>query len=75
MRKTSVYLSEAQADRLSRLSKQEGRPQAEIIREAITAYGVLRSADRQFSLDGVAVGDGTSIADVADEELLQGFGE
>jgi predicted transcriptional regulator len=75
VRKTSVYLSEAQADRLSRLSKQEGRPQAEIIREAITAYGVLRPGDRQFSLDGVALGDGTSIADVAEEELLQGFGE
>jgi len=75
VRKTSVYLSEAQAERLSRLSKQEERPQAEIIREAIAAYGVLRSRDRDFSLDGVAVGDGSSIADVADDEFLRGFGE
>ena len=75
MRKTSVYLSDAQAERLSRLSEQEGRPQAAIIREAITAYGARRSGDRQFSLDGVVVGDGTSIADVADDERLRGFGE
>ena len=73
--KTSVYLSEAQAERLSRLSNQEGRPQAEIIREAIAAHGVLRSRDRDFSVNGVAVGDERSIADVADDELLRGFGE
>jgi len=75
LRKTSVYLSEAEAGRLSRLSKQEGRSQAEIIREAIAAHGVLRSPDRDFSLDGVATGDGSSIADVADDDLLRGFGE
>ncbi len=74
MRKTSVYLSEAQAERLRRLAKQEGRPQAEIIRDAIASY-VPSSPDRRFTLDGVAEGDGSSIADMADPELLMGFGE
>ena len=75
MRKTSVYLSEAQAQRLARLAQDEGRSQAEIIRQAIASYGVARSGDRRFSLDGVAAGDGSSIADVGDDELLQGFGQ
>jgi len=38
MRKTSVYLGEEQAERLARLARQEGRSQAEILREAIAGY-------------------------------------
>ncbi len=75
VRKTSVYLSEAQAERLARLSEQQGRPQAQIIRDAIAAYAAAaRSGDRRFSVDGVVEGDGTSVADVGDDDLLQGFG-
>ncbi len=75
MRKTSVYLSEVQAERLARLSKQQRRPQAEIIRDAIAAYAAPRPEERRFSLDGVVVGDGATIADVDEDELLRGFGE
>ena len=35
MRKTSVYLTEEEADGLRRLAVREGRPQAELIREGI----------------------------------------
>jgi hypothetical protein len=35
MRKTSVYLSEDEADGLRRLAAREGRPQAELIREGV----------------------------------------
>lgn len=38
MRKTSIYLSDEQADRLARLAQAEGRSQAEIVREAISFY-------------------------------------
>jgi predicted transcriptional regulator len=75
MRKTSVYLDEEQAERLARLSRQEGRPQAEILREAVATYQPKPSQDRNFALAGSGRGDGSSIADVPEEELLKGFGE
>jgi hypothetical protein len=75
MRKTSVYLDEAQAERLARLARQEGRPQAEILREAVATYQPRPSQDRNFALAGSGHGDGSSIADVPEEKLLEGFGE
>jgi predicted DNA-binding protein len=75
MRKTSVYLDELQAERLARLARQEGRPQAEILREAVATYQPKPSEDRNFALAGSGQGDGTSIADVPEEDLLEGFGE
>lgn len=75
MRKTSVYLDEEQAERLARLSREQGRPQAEILREAVASYEPRASQDRNFVLAGSGHGDGSSIADVPDEELLKGFGE
>lgn len=35
MRKTSVYLTDEEADGLRRLAVREGRPQAELIREGV----------------------------------------
>ncbi len=75
MRKTSVYLDEDQAERLARLARQEGRSQAEILREAVASYQPRPSQDRDFALAGSGYGDGSSVADVPDEELLEGFGE
>jgi hypothetical protein len=75
MRKTSVYLDDEQAERLARLARQEGRPQAEILREAVATYQPKPSQDRNFALAGSGHGDGSSIADVPEEEQLEGFGE
>ncbi|HTZ87798.1 MAG TPA: CopG family transcriptional regulator [Solirubrobacteraceae bacterium] len=75
MRKTSVYLDEDQAERLARLARQEGRSQAAILREAVATYQPKPSEDRDFALAASGRGDGTSIADVPEEELLEGFGE
>jgi predicted DNA-binding protein len=77
MRKTSVYLDEQQAERLARIARQEGRSQAEILREAVATYEPQAARDRSFE---VAVGfpriDGDSrpISTIPDEELLEGFG-
>lgn len=77
MRKTSVYLDEEQAERLARLARQEGRSQAEILREAVAAYEPAPSQDRNFAL---AAGfarldhDPRPISQIPDDELLQGFG-
>jgi hypothetical protein len=75
MRKTSVYLDEDQAQRLARLAREEGRSQAEVLREAVATYQPKPSQDRNFALAGSGRGDGSSIADVPEEDLLKGFGE
>jgi Ribbon-helix-helix protein, copG family len=75
MRKTSVYLDEDQAQRLARLAREEGRSQAEVLREAVATYQPKPSQDRNFALAGSGHGDGSSIADVPEEDLLKGFGE
>lgn len=74
MRKTSVYLDDSDAERLRRLAAQEGRSQAEIVREALAAYERARTAPRAFALEDTWAGDGSSVADVPEEELLAGFG-
>jgi hypothetical protein len=77
MRKTSVYLDDHQAARLAALARNEGRPQAEILREAIAAYRPGSSQDRGFAL---ASGwkridtDPRPLSEIADHELLEGFG-
>ena len=75
MRKTSVYLSDDDTERLRQLAQREGRSQAEIIRAALSAYQAGRAPDRQFKLFGAGRGDGRAVADIPDEELLAGFGE
>lgn len=75
MRKTSVYLSDEDCQRLAELAELEGRPQAAIIRDALARYDPPRPADRSFALFDTGAGDGRSIADIPDEELLEGFGE
>lgn len=77
MRKTSVYLNDDQAERLARLARQEGRPQAEILREALTAYQPPPSQDRKFALAaGFPRIDGAArpISQLPEHELLGGFG-
>jgi hypothetical protein len=74
MRKTSVYLSEELAERLARLARETGRSQADILRAAIAAYQPPPSADRVFAIDGCVTGDGSSVADIDEDELLRGFG-
>lgn len=74
MRKTSVYLDDADAERLRRLAAEEGRSQAEIMRAALSAYERARTPPRDFLLEGAWAGDGSSVADVPEEDLLAGFG-
>ncbi len=75
MQKTSIYLSQRERDRLARLSRQTGRSQSELVREAIARYEPGEASDREFALFDSAGGDGRSAADIPDEELLEGFGQ
>jgi hypothetical protein len=74
MKRTSVYLTEAEVNRLAWLAEREGTSQAEIIRRAIERYSP-DTPDRNFLLIGSFDGPGDSVADIPDEELLEGFGE
>ena len=75
MRKTSVYLDDDHVERLRRAADAEGRSQAEILRDAIVLYTSQTRRTRSFAMDGVAHGPGGSIADLTEEEMLEGFGE
>jgi predicted DNA-binding protein len=77
VRKTSVYLDDTQAERLARLAREEGRPQAEILREAIAGYQPRSSPDRSFALAAGFQridGDPRPISEIPEDELLVGFG-
>ncbi|HVX33162.1 MAG TPA: CopG family transcriptional regulator [Solirubrobacterales bacterium] len=78
VRKTSIYLDDEQADRLARLARAEGRPQAAIVREAISAYHPRPRRDRNFALAGNFEridADSRPISEISDDELMRGFGE
>jgi predicted DNA-binding protein len=77
MRKTSVYLNDDQADRLARLARQEGRSQAEILRDAVSTYQPAVPRDRRFALAAGFPridGDHRPISEIPEDELLAGFG-
>jgi predicted DNA-binding protein len=77
-RKTSVYLEPSQRKHLQALAKRTGRPQSQLIREAIEKYEPGPPADRTFAL---AAGferidsDPRRISEIPDVELLDGFGK
>ena len=78
MRKTSIYLDDELADRLARLARAEGRPQAEIVREAISCYRPAPKRDRNFVLasnfERIDT-DTRPISEIPEDELMRGFGE
>ncbi|MPZ64055.1 MAG: ribbon-helix-helix protein, CopG family [Pseudonocardiaceae bacterium] len=75
MRKTSVYLDDADARRLAHLAEEEGVSQASLLRRAIRTYVPEPRGARSFALDGAGEGPGGSVADVDDSRLFEGFGE
>ena len=81
MRKTSVYLDELDAERLRKVAEEEGRSQAEVIRDAIYLYAARPKPvrDRNFAVFRLAEADvfpgpRRSIADTPEQELMKGFG-
>lgn len=78
VRKTSIYLDDELANRLARLARAEGRPQAEIVREAISCYRPAPKRDRNFALAGNFEridADSRPISEIPEDELMRGFGE
>lgn len=74
MKKTTVYLSEDAALALRRLALQTGRPQAELVRDAIETYTAKNLSKRVFRSAGAGrSGRGRSIADDEEELLREGI--
>lgn len=69
-----MYLDDDDARRLAMIADLEGESQAEVVRKAIRAYLPTPRGDRRFALDGSGEGPGTSIADLDERVLLEGFG-
>lgn len=74
-KKTSIYLDEADAQRLGAIADREGVSHARVIREALRQYEVASKGPRKFAMAGIVDGPSESIADVPEDELLKGFGE
>jgi len=73
--KTSVYFTEEDAETLRGLSERLQVSQAKVLQEALVAYDAEQTPDREFAFAATFDGDGTSIADIPDDELMKGFGE
>lgn len=85
MKKTSVYLSDEDRERLARLAEREGKSQALVLREAIAMYCASKP-DREFELFGNFTlregippppdsDDPQDYQDWVDGVLMKGFGE
>lgn len=78
MQKTSVYLDAESVSRLVELARRLGRPQSQIIREAIGSYEPSTGGDRNFALAGGfdrVDGERRPISEIPKRDLLRGFGE
>src|SRR5688500_848668 len=97
MESLTIQLNEHQAASLRRVAEVQGRPEADVARDAIVRYSQQydspdesresrletpeigahseRPRLRTFAMSGIVEGDGSSIADVPENELLKGFGE
>jgi len=70
MKKTSVYLTQEEADGLSRLAATTGRSRADLIRDGIRRVLVNEdAAARRFHSLGKGHGDGSPYAQWRSEEL------
>jgi len=58
MRKTSVYLTDDEAEQLRRASIREGKPQAELIREGVRRVIADVAEPREFRSLGMGRGGG-----------------
>jgi predicted DNA-binding protein len=72
MRKTSVYLTDDEAEGLRRLAVREGRPQAELIREGVRkVIAEIDSQPRAFRSLAAGHGGGKKAARWTSDELYR----
>lgn len=69
MKKTTVYLSEEAAEKLLHAATSTGRPQAEIVRDAITEYVAKIEPKRKFRSAGAGSSGRKKGTSIANEDL------
>ena len=72
--KTTVYLVTADYERLKVLARAQGRPTADLVREAVAAYAVAQPLPRRPASIALGRSGGGDISERA-EEFLPGMGE
>jgi hypothetical protein len=75
MKKYTIVLDDEQVERIRRMAEAEMKTEEQLLRDLIGRYAVERGHERVFAMEGVVEGPGGSVADVPEEELLEGFGE
>jgi len=72
--KTTVYLDAADYERLKVIASAQGRPTAELVREAVSIYARAQPLPRRPGSIGAGRSGRSDMAERA-EELLDGMGE
>lgn len=72
--KTTVYLEEADYERLKGIARRQGRAPAELIREAVAQYGARKEQSTKPRSLGAGHSRRGDLSERA-EELLEGFGK
>jgi predicted DNA-binding protein len=75
MKQYTITLDDEQVERIRRMAEAEMKTEDQLIRDIISRYAVESGHERVFAMDGAGRGPGDSVADIPEEELLQGFGE
>ena len=70
--KTTVYLTEREYSRLKELAREQNRPPAELVREAVAEYARRRGQQREPSSLGLGQSGRGDLSERA-EELLDGM--
>jgi hypothetical protein len=73
-KRNNLQLDDEALAQLRHAAEAEGRSQEDVLHDAVFLYARHMSRPREFALDGVAAGPGTSIAEAPADELLRGFG-
>lgn len=71
MRKTSVYLTDEDAERLSRVAARTGRPQSQLIRDGIRHVIGTPETRRKFRSLGTGHGGGKPFASWRSRDLMR----
>ncbi|MGE3269754.1 MAG: hypothetical protein AB7P40_13465 [Chloroflexota bacterium] len=75
MKQYTIMLDDEQVERLKRMAETEMKTEDQLIADLIRRYAVESGHERVFAMEGAGRGPGGSVADIPDEDLMQGFGE
>jgi hypothetical protein len=75
MAQHSVSIDDETKERLQRMAETEMKSEEQLLHDVLKRYAVDSGHERVFAMDGAGRGPGGSVADIPDDELMEGFGE